>query len=137
MKYLLDTNILSELKKTNPNKNVIQFVNNLSSEMFFISCISIGEIKYGIDSCKNLRKATDLNLWFEKYLLINLKDRILDIDVDVMCAWAELTSVVKNLPIMDSLIAATCLKSDLCLVTRNLKDFVKIKNLKIFDPFAA
>ena len=135
MKYLLDTNILSELKKPKPEKKVVDFVKSLAQENIFISCISIGEIKNGIVSCKDKTKAKELNLWFEKYLIGELKEQTVNLDVEIMAQWGELTGKIKNLPIMDSLIAATCLERKMCLVTRNVKDFTRIVELKIFNPW--
>lgn len=133
MKYLLDTNVLSELVKSKPEKKVVEFVNSLAVEETFISCISIGEIKNGIVSYKDKKKQRDLEIWFEKHLISDLK--IVDIDAQIMSCWGGLTAKVKNLPIVDSLIAATCLEHKFYLVTRNVKDFAKIKELKIIDPW--
>jgi predicted nucleic acid-binding protein len=135
MKYLLDTNVLSELKKPKSEKRVVNFINSLSSEEVFISCISIGEIKHGITICKDKNKAKDLDLWFEKYLISELKNQIINIDPEIMREWGSLVAKIKNLPILDSLIAATCLAYKLHLVTRNIKDFEKINELKIINPW--
>ncbi len=135
MKYLLDTNVLSELKKVKPEKKVVDFVKSLSREEIYISCISIGEIKKGIASCADKKKVKDLESWFEKFLLHEMKDQIVNLDVEVMCVWGKLMSAIKNLPILDSLIAATCLSHKFHLVTRNVKDFEKIKELKVINPW--
>lgn len=135
MKYLLDTNILSELKKPKPNQKVVNFIESLEDEMLYISCISIGEIKHGIELCRDKKKSKELNLWFRKYLLSQLGQRIIEIDSEIMQQWGELMAKTKNLPIIDSLIAATCIQYKLCLVTRNVKDFNKINGLKLLDPF--
>ncbi len=135
MKYLFDTNILSELKKPRPEKKVVDFVKNLSREEVFISCISVGEIRKGIASCHDAKKVKELNFWFEKYLITEMKNQIINIDSEIMCEWGKLMSETKNLPILDSLIAATCVDRKLHLVTRNVKDFEKIKVLKIINPW--
>ena len=135
MKYLFDTNILSELKKIKPEKKVIEFVKSIHNPDIFISCITIGEIKRGIEICKDKDKARDLNKWFDNYLISEFAERIIDIDKNVMLQWSKIHSKTKDLPIFDSLIAATCLEHKLCLVTRNVKDFVKIANLEIVNPW--
>jgi predicted nucleic acid-binding protein len=135
MNYLFDTNVLSELKKIKPGKKVVDFVQKLSREEIYVSCISIGEIKKGIASCGDNKKIKELESWFEKYLLHEMKNQILNLDVEVMCVWGKLISETKNLPILDSLIAATCLTHRLHLVTRNVKDFEKIEGLKIVNPW--
>jgi predicted nucleic acid-binding protein len=135
MKYLLDTNVLSELKKPKPNKKVLDFVSSLPQESSYISCISIGEIKKGIYSCSDKKKTKELEIWFEKFLLHEMKDQIITLDSEVMSVWGELMAEVQNLPILDSLIAATCIAHKFHLVTRNVKDFEKIKSLKIINPW--
>lgn len=135
MKYLFDTNILSELKKAKPEKKVIEFVKSIDNSDIFISCITIGEIKRGIEICKDKDKAKDLNKWLENYLISEFEERIIDVDKNIMLRWSKIHSKIKDLPIFDSLIAATCLERELCLVTRNIKDFVKIADLKIINPW--
>lgn len=135
MNYLLDTNILSELRKLKPEKKVVDFVGSLSREDVYISCISIGEIKKGIASCKDKKKEKELENWFEKHLLHEMKNQIINLDSEVMCEWGKLIAETKNLPILDSLIAASCIAHGMHLVTRNVKDFEKIKELKITNPW--
>lgn len=135
MNYLFDTNVLSELKKIKPEKKVVDFVQKLSREEIYISCISLGEIKKGIISCTDKKKVKELEIWFEKYLLHGMKSQILNLDAEVMCVWGKMISETKNLPILDSLIAATCIAHKLHLVTRNVKDFEKIEGLNILNPW--
>lgn len=135
MNYLLDTSVLSELKKTKPEKKVVDFVKSLSREEIYISCISIGEIKKDIASCGDKKKIKELETWFKKYLIHEMKNQIINLDSETMCEWGRLMSEVKNLPILDGLIAATCLAHRLHLITRNVKDFEKIKELKIINPW--
>jgi len=135
MNYLLDTNILSELRKPKPDKKVISFVSGIKASNIFISCISVGEVQKGISSCPNAKLKKELEHWLEIYLIGELGRQVLSIDNEVMLKWGKLVSAIKNLPIIDSLIAATCVTHGLVLVTRNVKDFDKIKELTVINPF--
>lgn len=135
MKYLLDTNVFSEFTKKRPEPKVLEFIAKLQKEQIFISCISVGELKKGIASSANKDKTHYLNEWFNRRIAHELKDQIVNLDFEIMCEWGILMSQVKDLPNMDSLIAATCLTHNLHLVTRNVKDFAKIKQLKIINPW--
>jgi predicted nucleic acid-binding protein len=136
VKYLLDTNILSELKKPKPEQKVINFINSIDLQNFYISSITIGEIQKGINSCPNINKQEKLNEWLENFILEEYSDQILNLDVEVMRVWGRLISNSgKNIAIIDSLIAAVCITHNLILVTRNVKDFIGIKSLKIINPW--
>ena len=136
MKYLLDTNIISELRKSNGNTNVKAFVQNIRNEDLYISVVTIGEVAFGIKKSGNRRKSAELSIWLENELMGWFEDRILPIDAQAMLQWGNLQFYVKRtLPIMDSLIAATALTYGLTLVTRNTKDFADCKNLLLINPW--
>ena len=135
MKYLLDTNILSEIRKHNGNANVKTFIKNIHNEDLYISVITIGEIAAGIKKLGNKRKAAELTIWLEKELLSWFEGRILSIHTNTMIQWGELQAKAnRTLPIMDSLIAAVALTYKLALVTRNTKDFADYENLTLINP---
>lgn len=135
MKYLLDTNVLSEFQKPKPEQKVLEIVSKLPKESTFISCVSIGEIRRGIALCQSTKKVKDLTQWFEFDLLPKLKDKIINLDFEIMYEWGKLAPELKNIPLMDGLIAATCITHNFHLVTRNVKDFERIKELKIINPW--
>lgn len=136
MKYLLDTNILSELKKPKPEKKVIKFIDSINVNNCYISSITIGEIQKGISSCKDSLKQKNLEQWLEHFILEECKDQILNLDAKVMRIWGKLVvNANKNLSVMDSLIAAIAISNDLILVTRNVKDFDRVKGLRIVNPW--
>ncbi len=138
MKYLLDTNIISELVSKQPNQKVLDFISSIDEEDTYLSVVTIGEIKSGIENVKNTDKKKNLNQWFEQDLLPRFQNRIIDIDTDIMITWGKinqtLKSIGKPLPIMDSLIASSCINGSFTLVTRNEKDFQNI-DIKIINPF--
>ena len=138
MKYLLDTNIISELITKQPNQNVLNFLSSINENDTYLSVITIGEIKTGIENVKNIDKKEKLCKWLEEDLLIRFKNRIVDIDLDIMITWGKinqnLKSVGKPLPIMDSIIASSCIYTKFTLITRNEKDFQNL-DLNIINPF--
>lgn len=138
MKYLLDTNIISELIAKQSNQNVIDFLSTIDENDTYLSVITIGEIKTGIENVQNSEKKEKLLLWLEKDLFNRFQSRILNIDIHTMLRWGEINNELKNLgkplPIMDSLIAATCIHHQFTLVTRNEKDFQNLQ-INIINPF--
>lgn len=138
MKYLLDTCVISELIKKNPDIKVIQWVNEQDENDLFISAISIGELFKGIHKLeKQSVKRNTLYHWLNHELLPRFNQRIVILDVEVMQMWGELTGELERngqkRPILDSLIAATAKAHSLILVTRNTEDFLHcqltIKNI--------
>lgn len=138
MKYLLDTNIISEFISKTPNKKVIDFILTLDEDDIYLSVITIGEIKTGIEKLDNGKKKEKLLYWLENDLLDRFHEKIIGIDTDVMLQWGVINQRLKNLgtplPIMDSLIGAICEVQDFILITRNEKDFNNL-NIKIVNPF--
>ncbi len=138
MKYLLDTNIISELVAKHPNQNVLDFISSIDEKDTHLSVITIGEIKFGIENLKNIEKKAKLTQWFEQDLLLRFKNRIVDIDVNTMIVWGKINQSFKSkgrtLPIMDSLIASSCIYNDFTLITRNEKDFQNL-DINIINPF--
>lgn len=128
MKYLLDTNIISEFISKKPNQKVLEFITSLDESHVFLSVITIGEIKFGIEKVKSEKKKEMLSHWLYNDLLERFDGRIVDIDTDIMLKWGEvnqhLQSIGKPMPIMDSLIASSCLAKDLVLITRNERTFI-------------
>ena len=80
MKYLLDTNIISELISKQPNHAVLDFLSLINENDIYLSVITIGEIKSGIENVKSLDKKEKLNKWLEEELLKRFENKIIDID---------------------------------------------------------
>lgn len=135
MSYLLDTNIISETVKTIPNLNVMKWLETIPSEDIFISVITIGEIKKGIELLEQSKRKALLIKWLEYDLPNWFAENILVIDKQVAEKWGYLSATYgSRLPAIDGLIAATALSYNLKLVTRNEKDF-QIANLEVINPF--
>jgi toxin FitB len=138
LNYLLDTNIISELISKQPSLKVITFIEELDEKNVYLSVMTIGEIKAGIEKLDNGIKKEKLSLWLHNDLLERFRLRIIEIDVNIMLAWGEITQkskvLGKPLPIIDSIIGATCKAKELLLITRNEKDFQNL-DIKITNPF--
>ena len=138
MKYLLDTNIISELISKNPNREVVNYIQNLNENKLYLSVITIGEIKSGIEKLDNNTKKEKLSNWLHDELLVRFENRIINLDVDIMLEWGEINQNLKNigkcLPVMDSLIGAICSAKGFVLLTRNKKDFKNLE-INIINPF--
>jgi predicted nucleic acid-binding protein len=138
MSFLLDTCVISELVAKQPNPDVVQWVDSIDENLLFLSAITIGEIKRGIEKLPDSSRKSALEDWLEDDLLIRFRDRILSIDAAVMLVWGQLAADLekegKPMPAVDSLIAATCLQGKLDLVTRNESDFVH-SGVTVINPW--
>ena len=136
MNYLLDTNVISELVSLKPNKNVINWFEKIPTKSFFLSVLTIGEIRKGIEKVKDNKRKNKLLIWLEHDLVNMFNERILLISIQVADRWGRLQyQVQRSLPAIDSLIAATALHHDMTLVTRNIEDFSDCPGLEIFNPW--
>jgi len=138
MKYLLDTCVISELvaKKTNPK--VINWIDSIDPDSAYLSVITIGEIRKGIEKLPDSRRKTTLHSWLIEELLARFSGRILPIDSEVVLMWGQLIGSLesdgKKMAAIDSLIAATALYNHCSLVTRNETDF-KHTGIAIINPW--
>jgi predicted nucleic acid-binding protein len=124
MSYLLDTNVISELVRPKPNKNVLAWFKDIPNDALHLSVLSLGEISKGIETLVDHDRKEKLRLWLENDLPHWFGDRLLKINQPVADRWGRLQFEVKrSIPAIDSLIAATALQHDFRLVTRNIKDF--------------
>lgn len=136
MNYLLDTNVISELVSAKPDVHVIKWINKIPSHTFFLSVLSMGEIRKGIEKINDQKRKQKILLWFEHELPRTFHTRILPITLDISDRWGRLQYQVKRpLPAIDSLLAATALHHDMTLVTRNVKDFCDCLGLEIINPW--
>lgn len=135
MNYLLDTNILSELFKKNPEPKVTHWLKEAEQESLFLSVLTIGEIRKGIERMEQGSRKARLIQFLEKDLPAQFEERILPIDLAVAETWGLLEAQASRpLPTVDTLLAATALVHNLTLVTRNIQDFAfsKLKLLNLW-----
>lgn len=138
MKYLLDTNVISELVAKSPNPQVTNWIDSLDQNSIYLSVITIGELRKGIEKLADSTRKATLNSWLKDDLLVRFAGHILILDVAVMVRWGELTGqlerVGRPLPAIDSMIAALAIHHSCTLVTRNQEDFKGI-GLNIINPW--
>jgi predicted nucleic acid-binding protein len=127
MNYLLDTNVISELIARAPNQRIIDWIDSLDPEAVYLSVITIGELRKGIEKLTPSRRKDQLTTWLETDLLLRFAEKLVDITIDVMLVWGELTGRLERegrpIAAIDSLIAASVLEGKYTLVTRNEDDF--------------
>ena len=137
MSYLIDTNVLSELRRREPNADVVAWFANRPSRMLYLSALTLGEIRKGLEAVPDREHRLQLLDWLEIELPAFFSGRILSVDALVADRWGRLQAEAKRpLPAIDSLLAATALHHQLRLVTRNEKDF-KHPGLEIINPWSS
>ena len=135
MSYLLDTNVISEVVKRKPDKRVIAWLNELPVDALFVSVLTLGEIRKGVERLGDGKRREKLRLWLEHDLPEWFNGRILAVDTPVADRWGRLLAEAgRPLPTIDSLLAATALHHELRLVTRNAGDF-DFSGLLVVDPW--
>jgi predicted nucleic acid-binding protein len=132
--YLLDTNVVSELRKSSPNPHVEAWYDSVAGSQLFLSVLTLGEIRMGVERArsKDPAKAIALENWLTR-LESAYGDHIVPVDTAIADAWARL-SVPDPLPIIDGLLAATASARQWTLVTRNTRD-VKRAGVRVLNPF--
>ena len=124
MSYLIDTCALSALVAAKPDENVISWFEGTPQEGLYLSVLSLGEIRKGVEKMPMGQRREQILNWLEHDLPLWFEDRMLPVDNRVADDWGRLLSKVeRTFPAIDSLIAATALCHHLTVVTRNEKDF--------------
>lgn len=135
MSYLLDTNVFSETFRENPNKHVLNWFNIIPSESLFLSVLTLGEIRKGIEKLADSKRKKALDVWLEHRIPEWFEVRILPISKEISDRWGYLNAYSKRtLPAIDGLLTATALTHNLKIVTRNTKDF-NFLGVEIINPF--
>lgn len=135
MSYLVDTNVISELRKGQRcNESVAAWWSTVAEDEIFLSVLTIGEVRKGVENirCRDARSAAVLEAWLLR-VIRDHGDRILAIELDVVEEWGRL-NVPDPLPVIDSLIAATAKVRGLTLVTRNIPDIART-GVASLDPW--
>lgn len=135
MSYLIDTNIISELRRKDANPGVISWFAERPATTLYLSVLTLGEIRKGIEALPSGKRKLVLRDWLEVDLPAFFTGRILRVDEAVVDRWGRLLARIKRTaPAIDSLIAATALQHGLTLVTRNTADF-KFPELDVINPW--
>lgn len=133
--YLLDTNVVSELRKPKPHGAVLQWAQDAADAELHISAVTIGEIQAGIELTRDQDelKAAELEQWLE---LVAGTFNVIPMDAQTFRSWARLMHRASNTLYEDAMIAATAKVHKLTVVTRNVADF-KHFGVTVLNPFAA
>ncbi|MBB5752989.1 type II toxin-antitoxin system VapC family toxin [Prosthecomicrobium pneumaticum] len=134
--FLLDTNIVSELRKSRPHPGVAAFVDGLDEDAMYVSALTMGELRKGAVSKMRTDAAMgeSLRQWINEVEML-FRDRILSVDASVADQWGRLAAG-RSRPIIDTLIAATAMVHGMTLVTRNVAD-VRDTGVALVDPWSA
>jgi hypothetical protein len=136
--FLLDTNVVSEWVKPQPNPRVVSWLHDVDEDRVFLSVVSLAEIRRGIELMPPGRRHDLLLSWLAEDLPARFAGRILDIDSGIAEAWGILMARGKkagtNLGILDAFFAATAEAHRLTLVTRNVADFQKLE-IPLLNPW--
>jgi len=134
--YLLDTNVLSELRRKTPNPAVSAWFATRPATSLYLSVLTLGELRKGIDGVKDATRRLALSDWLQTEMSVFFMGRVLSIDEQVADRWGQLVAAARRpLPAVDSLLAATALVHGLSMVTRNAKDFEGL-GLEVINPWA-
>jgi predicted nucleic acid-binding protein len=138
MRWLLDTNILSELRRPKPEPRVIEFVANQPLEALFISVVTLAEIRFGIELLPDLTRRSELNDWLAHKVRPMFEQRVLAITEDVMLKWRlmveEGRGIGHTFSQPDLMIAATAQHHGLTIVSRDTSDFEKAR-VSVYNPW--
>ncbi len=140
MSHLLDTCVISELVKPEPNAKLLQWFAEHDEDSLFLSMLTIGELEKGIAKLAASRRKARLGAWVRGDLVRRFEGRLLSFDLAVAQAWGPLVGASEHrgrpLPVIDSLIAATAIAHKLSVVSRNAADFERC-GVECVNPWEA
>ncbi len=135
MSYLVDTNVISELVRAEPDPRVASWFRDLPDEVLHLSVLTLGEIRKGVERLPGGARKERLRVWLETTLPDWFGERVLAVDAAVADRWGRLLAEVgRPVPAVDSLLAATALHHELRIVTRNSVDFA-YPGLEVVNPW--
>ena len=135
MSYLLDTNVLSELRRKAPNAGVVAWFAQRPTATLFLSVLTLGELRKDVEGMADTSRRLALLDWLEAELPTFFTGRILSVDRHVADRWGRMVAAAgRPVPAIDSLIGATAAHHDLSLVTRNIRDYADL-GLEVINPW--
>jgi toxin FitB len=137
--WLLDTNVISELRRPRPEPRVVEFIAAQPLEQLFVSTVTFAEIRYGIEMVSEPIRRTDLNDWLDNQVRPMFVQRVLAVSEDVIFKWRLLVEEGRKaghtFSQPDLIIAATALHYGLTVVTRDTADYSSA-GVPLFNPWA-
>ena len=131
--YLLDTNVVSELRKPRPHGAVVAWLQSTAEADLYLSAVTLGEIQAGIELTReqDATKASEIEAWADR---VAASYSVLPMDGETFRAWARLMHRKSDTFYEDAMIAATAMVHQLTVVTRNVADFADF-NVTLLNPF--
>ncbi|MCI0598478.1 MAG: type II toxin-antitoxin system VapC family toxin [Beijerinckiaceae bacterium] len=140
MNFLVDTNVISEVARPQPNQKVLAFLHETDEDRLFISVITLGELRRGVALKSEGKVKASLDTWLRVDLPERFAGRIVNITAPIANVWGELMASAQRrgiaLHAMDGFLAATARAHNHTLVTRNVRDFMPF-GLPLLDPWSA
>lgn len=136
MSYVLDTCVLSDARRRDAPEALVAWLRHVPEFELYLPVIVLGEIQQGIVALPHGQRRRELQGWFEADLIARFAGRILDVDLRTALAWGRLRGEVTGgpAPVVDALIAATAIRHDFSLVTRNERDFGRFP-VRVVNPW--
>jgi toxin FitB len=136
--YLLDTNVLSEVRRPQPDHRVMTWLDTADEDRLFITVLSLAEIQHGIALLPQSRKREVLATWLRDDIPSRFDGRLIHVTPQTALVWGNLMAKARAIGMaldpVDAFFAATALAYDLTLVTRNLKDFTGLE-VRLLNPW--
>ena len=131
--YLLDTNVVSELRKPRPHGAVVAWLQSVADADLYLSAVTLGEIQSGIELTRDqdAAKAAEIEAWAD---MVTSACNVLPMDAHTFRVWARLAHRKSDTLVEDAMIAATATVHSLTVVTRNVRDFTDF-GVKLLNPF--
>lgn len=138
--WLLDTNVLSELRRSRPEPRVVAFITRQPLDSLFISSVTLAEIRFGIETLVDARRRSELNDWLTHRVRPMFEQRVLPVSEDIMFKWRLLVEhgrkIRHTFSQPDLIIAATAVEHGLTVVSRDTRDYAKA-NVPVLNPWTA
>jgi toxin FitB len=138
--FLLDTNVLSEASKPQPDEAVKAWLHGVDEDMLFVSAITLAELRFGIERLAPGARRNSLDLWLRESLIERLGSRLLVVDSAVAAEWGTLQAQTqargRRMDTMDCFLAATARVHQLIMVTRDTEHFSNA-SCELFNPWTA
>lgn len=131
--FLLDTNVVSELRRPRPHGSVLKWIDTIPADQLFLSAVTIGEIQAGVELTKeqDAVKAAEIEGWLD---MVVSSYGVLPMDAAAFREWARIKHRISGTLVEDAMIAATARLHRLTVATRNTRDFSGF-SIDVFDPF--
>jgi toxin FitB len=136
--WLLDTNVLSELRRPKPDRKVVAFIAAQPLELLYVSAVTLAEIRFGIEVVTDATKRAELNDWLAHKVRPMFEQRVLPVTEEIMFKWRLLVEDGRKAGYTfsqpDLIIAATALHHGLTVVTRDVSDYERMR-APVFNPW--